>query len=315
MTPENKADRGPVSVCVERIRKHISCLQRVRHPKSDPQGLDWAADYIRQQLQELGTEVREHAFLVRGDSGMYRNIEGVINPGSAAPEWVISAHYDTDCHSPGADDNASGVAVMLEAARVLAEHGTGRTVRFVSFSLEEGSPVPCDDSRFLGSHAWLSCALERDAELCGIINLESVGYVGDCQCYPCGLDPACFDSHRFDRTRGDFITILSYGGSMSLGRACFEQCQAPVDMPAILVEIPLKIKKIREQKNLDDILRSDHVPFWEQGLPAITLTDTSNLRSRYYHTEDDTVDKLDMEFAGKVCMATVLTVLRAQLEA
>ena len=94
---------------------------------------------------------------------------------------------------------------------------------------------------------------------------------------------------------------------MSVCQVCFNQCRSPVDIPTVLVQICLK--EIKEK--FSDLLRSDHFSFWKQCLPAITLTDTAGLRTPHYHTDRDTLDKIDLEFAGKVCLATVLTVLNA----
>jgi len=257
----------------------------------------------------VGADVREQSFTVPGVAGTFRNVEGVIHPGSEPKEWVICAHYDTASNSPGADDNASGVGVMLEAARVLAQHGPERSVRFVGFTLEEGSPVTgATSTRFLGSGVWAACA--NGCALRGVINLESVGYTGDSQSYPSGFDLRCFERHKVvDPNRGDFIAILSDKASTWLGKACLSQCSEPVDIPAMLAAIPLNVSEIREV--FPDVLRADHVPFWERGIPAITLTDTANFRTPHYHEKTDTVDKLNMDFVGKVCQVTVLTALNA----
>ena len=120
----------------------------------------------------------------------------------------------------------------------------------------------------------------------------------------------CFERHRVsDPNRGDFIVILSDEASTWLGEACFSQCSKPVDVSALLAAIPLNVNEIR--KAFPDLLRADHVPFWERGIPAITLTDTANLRTPHYHKECDTVDNLNRDFVGKVCHATVLTALNA----
>ena len=212
-----------------------------------------------------GATVSDLPFKVKGFAGEFCNVEGVINANEEQEEWIVSAHYDTVCNSPGADDNASGVAVMLEAARVLALSDTRRTIRFIGFKAQR---------------------------------------------FPPGLDLAPFKKHDVDQDRmcGNFIAILSEKVSQRLGDVCFNQCCA-VDLPAIFADMPLDVCKIR--KCFPNMARADHIPFWEQRIPAITLTDTANLRTPYYHTENDTADKLDMGFAAKVCRATVRTVLQA----
>ena len=307
---EAQGDGTGVSVCRERIREHIEALSGIRHPNTASKRLNAAADYIRQRLSEVGAVASEHYFNVDCFPGVFRNVEGVINAGATRQEWVICAHYDTVCNSPGAGDNASGVAVMLEAARALADSEAERTIRCIGFSLEEGSPVEEDtSSRLLGSRAWVDCAQQRGIALGGVINLESVGYVGDPQGYPPCLDATCFPNHKLKPERGDFIAILSCEHSTALAQACFDQCCDPVDIPAVLVELPLS----KIEAGFPDLLRSDHYSFWEQCLPAIMLTDTAEMRSPHYHQPSDTIKTLDMEFAGKVCQATALTVLNAKL--
>ena len=172
--------------------------------------LDGAANYIGQRLYEVGAAVSEHFFRLPGFSGVFRNVEGLINAGTAGSELVICAHYDTVCNSPGAGDNACTVAVMLEAARLLIEHRSDRPIRCLGFTLEEGSPIEDDTaSRLIGSCKWVDSLKCCGIEVGGVINLESVGYVADSQCYPKGVDPDSFCHYRFDRNRGDFVAIVS----------------------------------------------------------------------------------------------------------
>ncbi|MFW9993024.1 MAG: M28 family peptidase [Candidatus Odinarchaeota archaeon] len=128
------------SIDAERLYQHVLRLEGVRHPVTDPDGLNRAADYIKEQLSGLDVAVSEQRFSLDGFDFPFRNIEGVINEGRS-PELLVTSHYDTVRNSPGADDNASAVAVMLEAARVLKESEMEKTVRFVSFTLEEGHPA------------------------------------------------------------------------------------------------------------------------------------------------------------------------------
>ena len=297
-----------VRVDVARIRGHLEALTGIRHPNTGPKGLDGAANYVGQRLYEVGAAVSEHFFTVDGFGAVFRNVEGLINAGTAGSELVICAHYDTVCNSPGAGDNACAVAVMLEAARLLTEHRSHRPIRCLGFTLEEGSPVEGDtDSRLIGSRAWVDSLQRRDIEIGGVINLESVGYVSDSQCYPPGIEPDRFPHYRFDRNRGDFAAILSCEHSHDLGWGFFKQCRGPVDLPAVFVDVPLQ----QMEDHFRDLLRSDHYSFWKRGLPAIMLTDTADQRSPHYHQPSDTPATLNMEFARKVCLATVLTILNA----
>ena len=127
------------SVDVENLYRHILSLEGVRHPLITPDALAEAEQYILHEFQryELKTNIQE--FRLEGLDQPFRNIEGVIGDGKK-PELLIISHHDTVETSPGADDNASAIAVMLESARVLQEAGWTGNARFISFTLEEGHP-------------------------------------------------------------------------------------------------------------------------------------------------------------------------------
>jgi hypothetical protein len=121
----------------KRLYKNIIETMGPNDPVFNQDKLDAAADYISSQLEEYGLQVSEHVFEIEGRE--YRNIEGLISRGEG-PELLLTSHYDTKPRAPGADDNLSGVSVMLESARILAEAGGPLNVRFVGFTLEEGHP-------------------------------------------------------------------------------------------------------------------------------------------------------------------------------
>jgi hypothetical protein len=124
----------------EKLYSHVLKLEGTRHPIDTPGKLEDTADYIRSEFEEYGLEVNDQEFRVQGFDGRLRNIEGAIENGGD-PDLLIVSHYDTQRDCPGADDNASAVAIMLEASRVLVQEESIRNVRFVSFSLEELNPA------------------------------------------------------------------------------------------------------------------------------------------------------------------------------
>ena len=124
----------------EKLYHHVLRLEGARHPIDSPDKLDYAADYIHSRFEEYGLEVNDQEFRVQGFDGRFRNIEGALK-NTDAPELLIVSHYDTQPECPGADDNASAVAIMLETSRILAQEENVRNVRFVSFSLEELNPA------------------------------------------------------------------------------------------------------------------------------------------------------------------------------
>lgn len=124
----------------ERIYQHILKLEGPKHPIDTPEKLNEAADYILEKFEQYGLQVREQEFKVEGFDATFRNVEGWIGEENGSQLLLVS-HYDTVAKSPGANDNLSGVAVMLEAACILAREKNVGNVHFISFSLEEGNPA------------------------------------------------------------------------------------------------------------------------------------------------------------------------------
>jgi hypothetical protein len=124
----------------ERLYKHVLANEAIRHPLVSPDRLDQSAEYIQSELERYGIRTNKQEFRIAGFDRVFYNIEGIIGA-DTKPELLITSHYDTVDRSPGADDNNSAIAVMLETARVLAEIDWSGNARFVSFSLEEGNPA------------------------------------------------------------------------------------------------------------------------------------------------------------------------------
>lgn len=124
----------------EKLYQQVLRVQGVKHPIIAPEKLNETADYIKSEFEKYGLETREQKFTVDGFDFTFRNIEGSLNE-SSEPEMLITSHYDTVETTPGANDNGSGIAGMLEAARVLAETETSKNIRFISFTLEEQNPA------------------------------------------------------------------------------------------------------------------------------------------------------------------------------
>jgi len=220
-----------------------------------------------------------------GDSAhpqVWRNIIVEI-PGSQTPSevLVISAHVDAVVRAPGADDDGSGAAVLLEVARVLKDRPARRTIRFIFFNLEELG--------LIGSRHYVSqqAALwnEGKEKIIGMVSLDAVGYFSEApnsQKSPLPPIPGRFEP----RTTGDFIALVTVSGAADFNKAL----EAGIKTGAPGLEtfrfdvLPVPIP---------DILRSDHAPFLAQGIPAVMMTDTANFRSPHYHTPTDTIDTID----------------------
>jgi len=281
---------------------HLRALIGERHPVTSPASLRRAEAYLIEQFTDLGLEVSTHSFKALG--GTYRNVIGVLQPtetgdspitrcigrsngcperGQSPSPLIIAAHYDTVEVSPGADDNASGLAVMLEVARNLRGVPLTRSVRFIAFCLEEENLV--------GSLAYASSLQAAREEICGAIVLECVGYArteeGSQQKPP--ILPIAVP------TVGDFLGIVGNATSAGLVQALEQAAkQAVPELKTVSLLVP------GNGELLPDVRRSDHAAFWHHGYPAVMLTDTANFRNPHYHQPTDTLETLNLAFMEQV---------------
>lgn len=253
-----------------------------------------ARHYLRARLEEMGYVVDEQVETEVDPAWPTVNLEAELK-GTTRPEEIvlIAAHFDS--FYGGADDNTSGVAGVLEAARVLKDHAFERTVRFVLFDLEEIGVV--------GSMRYTK-ALSPEETIVFATVLECIGYSDDqpgSQKVPLGFSAPDV---------GDFIAVI--GNDVSAERV--------LEVTRLNEELELiKLAGVISSGEGDapfagDLLRSDHAPFWHAGHPAMFLTDTANFRNPNYHTAKDTVDTLDPAFmTGVVKLAIVSTAYWAGL--
>lgn len=253
-----------------------------------------AQDLCADRLAELGFDVE------RQDYGTGVNVIGRL-AGTSDEQIIVSGHYDAVPDCEGADDNASGVAGTLEAARAL-----------VAGSFERALIVACWDEEelgLIGSRAYADRAAEEGAEIVGMYSLEMIGYKSDepnTQQLPPGLDllfpdqTAMLEANEF---RGDFITIVADESSRALNDA-FERYADTVELPWIELEVP---DAFLTNPAAADLQRSDHAAFWQVGYPGIMLTDSANFRNLHYHCSGgpDTADRLDTDFAVKIIQSVV----------
>jgi hypothetical protein len=267
------------------LRHHLERLAMPRHADRNAAGHDAAAAYIRETLTSFGLTMTPFAFSL-GGRARYNWVGSHPRENPKAPLLLIGAHYDSVPDCPGADDNASGIAVLLETARFFMEtsRGGGR-VHFIAFDCEE---LDLDGSRAYAAHL----KAERQA-LYGMLSLEMVGFTrmeNGTQKYPKPIA-------AFYPDRGDFIAVV--GSFQSLG-FFWRTRQAFRDVPTLRCQSLLVPGRGHW---ISDVRRSDHAPFWDHHLPAVLVTDTSFLRNPYYHTRDDTIDKLDLPFMALVTEA------------
>ena len=276
------------------IERHLRTLVGERHPDSAPRALNAAARYLATQLSRCGWETSRQSFSAWGKT--YRNIIAVRNPPrreakNASPPILVGAHYDTVVGSPGADDNASALVVLLETAWHLRQTVFLRPVWLVAFCLEEQG--------LLGSQAFASRLKATGRELAGAIILECVGYASrkpGSQQLPPGVPirvPAI----------GDFLGIIGNEASQSLVAAVERGARrARSGCPTLSLSVPAC------GEALPDVRRSDHAAFWDEGFPAVMLTDTANYRNPHYHQMTDTIETLDLNFIKGVIDIVVASV-------
>jgi aminopeptidase YwaD len=276
------------------INRHLESLTGERHPETSPRSLRKAAHYLATQFSKSGWAVSGQ--LVQAWGKAHRNVVAAKypdRPGSGAelPPLLIGAHYDTVSGSPGADDNASGLAMLLEVASRLRARPLARPIWLVAFCLEEQDR--------LGSQAFAARWKAEGRELAGAIILECVGFArsepGTQQAPP--AVPIAVP------TQGDFLAIVGNEASRSLVSQLEQDVrrQSP-QLKSLSLVVPGKGEAIPHTR------RSDHVSFWDLGYPAVMLTDTANFRNPHYHRETDTVDTLNLDFLSNVAATVTATV-------
>lgn len=268
-----------------RLSEHVRDLSETVGVRNvDPVGsLEKTEDYLRENLVQAGYTVNDQSYTVEG--GTVRNLEvELVGSSSTAGIIVVGAHYDSVAGTFGADDNATGVAATLELARLLKPSRPRRTIRFVFFVNEEPPYFQTDE---MGSLVYAH-KLRRDAvQVSAMISLEMLGYYSDAprsQKYP-PLFSVLYPS------RGDFIAFVGNTESRDLVRDATRRFRESTRFPSEGVAAP---------SNLPGVGWSDHWSFWQQGYPAIMITDTALFRNPYYHTFQDTAERLDFNKMARV---------------
>lgn len=248
-----------------------------------PGALSAAADYIAGTWRDQGYEVTSQAYEVLGVQ--CANLEAVKRGTTRANEiLLIGAHYDTVPGSPGANDNGSGVGALLEISRLFARAAPALTVRFVAFVNEE-PPFFMTDRQ--GSAVYAEAARARGDDIRLMVSLETIGYFRHArgsQSYP-----PLF--RLFYPDRGDFLAFVSNLNSLVVTRRIAELFRRHSDVPLEYAGMPGFVPGVSW---------SDHRSFWKEGYRACMVTDTAFYRYPYYHTPEDTPDKLSYRELGRV---------------
>jgi hypothetical protein len=277
----------PVKVDAAVLEKHVRELAVNLHPRSfeNFSNLERAGDYIFAAFIATGGETEVQKVEVQGS--LYRNLIVRFGP-REGPLLVIGAHYDANGGTPGADDNASGVAGLLELARLLGTHPPAQPVELVAYTLEE---PPYFRTASMGSfqHAQALAASNREVRL--MMSLEMIGYFRDepdTQMFPVpGLELLYPDV-------GNFITVVGRFGDFGITRRVKALFNGATDLPVESINAPAMVPGV-------DF--SDHLGYWHFKMPAVMITDTAFLRNPHYHAETDTPETLDYARMAKVVQA------------
>jgi len=268
-----------------RLLAHLHQVVRDRSPGFASAGHFFVSHYIQQELSQWG-QVEPYSFSAQGR----QHTNWVLNlPGTSPqpPPIVIGAHYDSVPGCPGADDNGTGIAVLLELARALQAFPARAPVRLVAFDLEEYGLV--------GSRAYAQYLQGRGEPLGLMLSLEMLGYCchnPQSQRYPSAALQTIYPN------RGDFIALIGQWHTIPAMtrlwwgfRAAGVRCQwLPV---------------VNRGRIVPDTRRSDHAPFWDLGYPAVMVTDTADLRNPHYHQPTDRLETLDLDFLTRVCQGLI----------
>jgi hypothetical protein len=244
-----------------------------------PGDLDRAAEWARAALEASGLPVGEQPYEVFGHT--YRNLIARYGP-NEAPILVVGAHYDVCGEQPGADDNASAVAGLLELARLLGRHRpeVPHRIELALWPLEE---PPNFRTPAMGSAEHANALAARGAEVDGMICLEMLGYFSDepgSQKYPAPGMGLLYSS------RGDFISVVGNGSSWGFTRRVKARMAGATELPVSSINAPALVPGV-------DF--SDHLNFWKRGWDAVMITDTAFYRNPNYHQLSDTPETLDYE--------------------
>jgi len=277
------ASAGKVeSACLE---AHVRYLSEECHPRHylARENQQKAVAYITARLREAGGRIEVQEFST--SSGPYQNVIAHFGP-EGVPRYVVGAHFDACGPEPGADDNASGVAGLLGLAALLGkEQSLPAHFELVAYNLEE---PPFFAGAHMGSAVHARTLREQKVEVALMLSLEMIGYFRDergSQSYPMPLMRLLYPS------RGNFIALVGRWDQRRVISSFKRACVGTADLPVVSLAAPSFVPAI-------DF--SDHRNYWEQGYPALMITDTSFFRNPHYHKSTDTFETLDYRRMAEV---------------
>lgn len=280
----------------QRLEAHVRKLAVEFHPRDFSQWptLDKAAAWIAGELEAAGARVSEQEW--QADAWKYRNVIGVFGP-EDGPRVVVGAHYDAaGGNNPGADDNASGVAGLIELAHALgkSKDALKSRVELVAYSLEE---PPFFRTKDMGSEIHAASLEAANVDVIAMFSLEMIGYFTDeprSQAFP------NFCLKPFYPSKGNFIAVIGLMGQGGLVRKVKGAMRGASD---------LDVRSMNGLRSIPGVDFSDHRNYWSRGWPAVMITDTSFYRNPHYHEPTDTPETLDYVRMAKVVQGVHQAVL------
>jgi len=266
-------------VIIDNLKRHVYKLSHEigKRDIANYWNLEKAKIYICEQFESYGYKIRLEHYVVAGReiSNIIAVKEGIKSPSEIV---VVGAHYDSFC-GPGADDNASGVAGLLELARLLKDQTTNHTIKFIAFDSEE---KPHFGTENMGSRVYAKGAKDSNKNITGVIIFDSIGYYSETprsQKYPPIFK--LFYPHT-----GNFIKVVSDFSSNALAKDIKKYFKKHSTFP---------IRSVTAFRFFHGINLSDHGSFWREGYKAVHVTDTAVFRNPAHHKMNDTWDALDYE--------------------
>ena len=271
-----------------RLQRHVTAIASEPHNIAHYPALEKSAAYIEAELSALGYAPQRQVYTADGRD--VRNIEAVIEPANAGPETeslVVGAHYDSFGNAPGANDNGTGTAAVLELARLLKDVAPkDKRLRLVLFVNEE---PPYDRTPDMGSSRYALMLKDRAERVAGMLSLETIGCFSEepgSQKYPAPFG-LVFPN------KANFVAFVAMPGSRTFLHEVVGGFRRHTQFPTIGGTAPDQV---------DGIGWSDHWSFWKLGYPAVMVTDTALFRYRHYHKPTDTPDKVDYAKLARITL-------------
>ena len=276
-----------------RIKELLTELTKTSKPRNyqNVDQLNETASFIFDQFKQSADTVFYQTYLVRGIT--YKNVIARFGD-PQAERLIIGAHYDVCGNQEGADDNASGIAGLLELARMLKEQKTQKSIELVAYTLEE---PPYFRTEYMGSFIHAKSLKDSNTKVSGMICLEMIGYFKEekhTQDYPLGFLKLFYGS------RGNYITVVNKFSKGKTARKFTKKMDKFTTLP---------VKKFNGPKSLTGIDFSDHLNYWKMGYSACMVTDTAFYRNKNYHQKTDEMGTLNISKMACVINGVFLSIL------